>query len=305
MRIAERSPLSRPQDRPARLIALIVLLAGSTAHAQIGDSIASVSYDRFPDSAAPYGQPQQVELQQLRFRAGYPLFLFDKRTILIPGFSYERLEIQQRGDVMFHVGVLHAPTLTLTAVQLVSDRLMLIGSFGVGLASDFDDSVSSDDVQLRATAFGLYKFTPAFSFGAGITYDRLTGSLQPLPAVAIKWRISDRARVRGFVPAAVSADYHVNSWLTAGMQMRLDGNRFHLSESRSGVAGLQLATSTLAIGPKLSFQLAPLLHFDVHASMTAMQRYEVVRRSDDERIDYTTPMLTMGARFWVGPSGWD
>ncbi|WP_394829245.1 DUF6268 family outer membrane beta-barrel protein [Pendulispora albinea] len=282
---------------------LAIFLVAGSARAQVGDSVASVSYERYPYAAAPNNPSAQVGLQVFRVRAGYPI-RFAKGTILIPGLAYELLDFQQRDGRGPHIGALHAPVASLTGIQMITPRLMILASVGAGLASDFDSRVSIDDLQFNVTGMGLYKFSDTFSLGAGVSYNRQTGTLSPVPAVALNWEITDRTRVRGFVPALLNVEYRASPWLTVGVRGTLEGNRFHLSGTKYGRDNLQLAYSTVTVGPKMTFRLADLLHLDVYASAAVWRRYEVFIDGDSVTDKYLSPVALFGARLWVGPSGW-
>jgi len=285
------------------LMALAAFLGTGGARAQVADSLASISYERYPSVSSPRDATGQLGLQVFRFRAGYPFFL-SKQTILIPGLAYELFDFRQSDGAGVNVGALHAPTASLTLAQKFTDRISLIGSVGAGFATDFQDRVSVDDLQFTLTAIGLYKFSDTFSLGAGISYTRQTGTLTPIPAVALNWQLGDRFRVRGFVPALLNIEYRATPWLTAGIRGTFEGNRYHLSEKSTGGDNVQLAYSTITVGPKVTFGLSDLLNVDVYASFAFNRRFEVFVDGDSTGSSYLAPVLFFGARLWVGPSGW-
>lgn len=179
-------------------------------------------------------------------------------------------------------------------------------AFGdVGFASDFSEKLSSEDALLSLTGIGTYKLNDSFTFGVGAVYDRRTGKLAPLPALLLKWRISERARIRGFVPANVTAEYHTTDWLDLGVRASFDGNRFHLGEEKFGAAHLELAYSNLEVGPKVTFNVSDWVHLDVYGAGAVYRRYQVYE--DDESIAKyeLSPVMGYGVRFWIGPSQWD
>ncbi|HWL87249.1 MAG TPA: DUF6268 family outer membrane beta-barrel protein [Polyangiaceae bacterium] len=285
------------------LAAIATFLGTGSARAQVADSLASISYERYPSVSAPLSAPGDIGLQVFRFRAGYPIFL-SKQTILIPGLAYELIDVQRHGGNGPDIGLLHAPTASLTLVQKITDRISVIGVVGGGFASDFQDRVSVDDLQVNLTAFGLYKFSDTLSLGAGVSYTRQTGTLTPLPAIALNWQPVDRFRVRGFVPALVNIEYRVTPWLTAGIRGTIEGNRYHISEKSTGLNNLQLAYSVITVGPKVTFRLADLLHLDVYAAGAFNRRFETFVDGNSTGSAYLAPVVFFGARLWVGPSGW-
>ena len=278
------------------------MLLPRTAFGQVADSLASVSYEYLPKAEALHDPRSQISLGVLRFRAGLPIPL-SKKTILIPGLSYELIDVHVHGTGTPAIADLHAPAANLTLVQMFGDRIMAIASVGAGFASDFRDRVSIDDVLLTATGIVGYKFSDDFTLGVGVGYDRRLGRFQPIPAVVLNWRITDRLRLRGFVPAAVNFEYRATPWLTTGLRGTLDGNTFH-SGHQYGTDGLELAYSTLSVGPKLTFNLVGWTNLDVYAAAAVRRRYEIFVDGNSQNTTYLPPVVAFGARLWFGPSGW-
>jgi hypothetical protein len=195
--------------------------------------------------------------------------------------------------------------LSLSIVQVLTSRLTLVGSVGNGFASDFSRSVESDDFVFTGMALGIYKLTDTFSLGAGIGYDRRTGSLSPIPLIPFKWRISENLRLRGVLPASFALEYRPAKWLSAGVRGALEGNRYHLSEEKFGAGDLQLAYSTFNVGPKLTFHLGNLVNIDLYASMPVYRRYTAYFQGNDISNTDLSPVMGYGIRFWIGPNGWE
>jgi len=281
------------------LVASFLLSVTSAAQAQVSDALASTSFEYFP-SAKNDATGERLRLNVLRVAAGVPIPVA-KRTTLLAAASYEMLDVHPSDSASFQ---LHAPKLTVGVIQGFSERWGMMAFGDVGFASDFSDKVSSEDALLSVTAIGTYKLSQSFTVGLGGVYDRRTGKLAPLPAMLLSWRISERARVRGFVPAHVTAEYRTTDWLDLGIRASFDGNRFHLGEEKFGVPKLQLAYSNLELGPKVTFNLSDWIHFDVYAAGAVYRRYELFHDDESYAKYKLSPVMAYGARFWIGPSQW-
>ncbi len=279
------------------LVAGFLLSVTSAAKAQVSDALAQTSFEYFP-SADNDATGQSLRLNVLRVAAGVPIPVA-KRTLVIAGASYEMLDVHPSDSESFQ---LHAPKLTAGVIQGFSERWGMLAFGDVGFASDFSEKVSSDDALLSVTGIGTYKLSPSFTIGLGAVYDRRTGKLAPLPAMLLSWRISDRARVRGFVPAHVTAEYRTTDWLDLGVRASFDGNRFHLGEAKFGLPKLELAYSNLEVGPKVTFNLSDWIHFDVYAAGAVYRRYELFQDDTSFAKYKLSPVVAYGARFWFGPS---
>src|SRR6478752_2707759 len=282
------------------LFAGCLLTITSAAHAQVSDSLAHVGFEYFPRSKND-ATGQTLQLNVLRVGAGVPIPVA-KRTTLVAGASYELLDIHLSDADSFQ---LHAPKATAGIIQGFSDHWGMMAFVDAGFASDFSDKVSSDDLLLSLTGIGTYKLNDAFTIGLGAVYDRRTGKLGPLPALLLSWRTSERTRIRGFVPAHVSAEYHATDWLDLGLRASFDGNRFHIGESRFQTPNLELAYSNLDVGPKVTFSLNDWVHLDVYAAGAVYRRYELFH-DDESYANYElSAVVSYGARFWIGPSQWN
>jgi hypothetical protein len=290
--------------RARTLLAALGLLAfAPAAKAQMAESLAATSFEYYPRVSTD-DRPGSLELKVFRASAGVPIAMA-KRTTLLVGAAYELIDVNPQGAVGDFSFQLHAPKLTVGVAQGFGERWGVMAFVDGGFASDFSDAIGSEDVLLSVTAVGTYRLNESFTLGAGAAYDRRSGKLAPLPALLLKWRISERTRVRGFAPAFLAAEYHALDWLDLGVRGSFEGNRFHLGQERFDVRGLELAYSTLNVGPRLTFHASEWLHFDVYAAGAVYRRYEMFQ-NDESLARHSLPAsMTYGARFWIGPSSWN
>lgn len=271
----------------------------SVAHAQANDSLASTSFEYYPKSN--YGENGgQLQLNVFRASVGVPIPVAEQTT-LVAGASYEMLDIHPSDSETFQ---LHAPVANFGIIQGLGDHWGIMAFADLGFASDFSDKVGSDDVLASLTGVVTYKLSESFTIGAGAVYDRRTGDLAPLPALLLNLRVAERARVRGFVPSYLTAEYRATNWLDVGVRSTLEGNRYHLGEKFGG-KDLELAYSTLTVGPKVTLSVNDWIHFDIYAAAAPHRRYEVFQNDESVSRTKIDSTIAYGARFWIGPSGWE
>lgn len=278
---------------------LFAFAFASAARAQMVDSVAASSFEYYP--AARNGDfPGETQLNVARVSAGLPIKLTDS-TMLIAGVAYELVDVRPSNSKSFQ---LHAPKASFGVMHDFSERwsALLVGD--VGLASDFSDEVGSDDLLLSLTGIATYKFNDSVKLGAGAVYDRRSGTLMPLPAVLVKWRISERLRVRGFAPVWLNAEYRATRWLDVGARSTFEGNRFHLGKERLLMDDAELAYSNLTVGPKLTFNITDWTHLDVYAAAAVYRRYELFQNDESVARYRLSPVVGYGARFWIAPTDW-
>lgn len=295
------------------LVRLGVVLAAlgwaRTSQAQ-ADSIASMSVEVSPYARTAFDPRLQVSSTLFRVAASVPIVLGGGKTILLPGVSYDRYEFSGRApdtvgrppqNSAFGV-TLHAPMVSFTAVHSVSPKLSFIASVNEGFASDFR-SRDSLEFLFVGRLIGIYKLSDRLSIGAGVGYDRRTGQLTPIPLLPINWQFTRRWRVRGTFPAFLGVDFRASDRLTASLRGAFDGNRFYLS-SDGPQKNLQLAISTISVGPRLTFDLHPFVHLDAYTAVPVYRRYEAFIDNQSVFDAGIRPVVTYGLRLWVGPSGW-
>lgn len=278
---------------------LCLLTTSHFAHAQLADSVVATTVEHYP--AAQSGDlPGKIAINVVRANAGVPLEVGDTTTLIV-GAGYELIDAQPTDANSLQ---LHAVKGVIGVDQRIGKRWELVLLGEAGLASDFVDSVGSNDLLLSATGFVTYAFGDSFKLGAGALYDRRTGELAPLPAVLLKLKLGERFRIRGFAPVWLTAEYHCLDWLDVGVRSNLDGNRFHLGQATWNLDQAELAYSNLTVGPKVTFNFTDWLHLDVYAAGAVYRRFEVFQNDESYLRSDLSPVIGYGARFWIAPSGW-
>ncbi|MDF2695892.1 MAG: hypothetical protein K0S65_4275 [Labilithrix sp.] len=284
------------------LTAALVVSFASSARAQ-ADSLASVQGEVYPYAKRSDVADEQIRFSVFRASLGFPLFL-SKKTLLIPSFAYERVEATTRNHEGQHSLLLQAPSLSLMLIHPLSKRFSILASVGAGFASDFSTPLSGEDVLLSGLGVVIYKASESFSFGAGVSYDRRTGSLLPVPLAILRWQMSKDARLIGAAPSTLSFEYRLKPWLSSGFRAAFNGNRYHFGEAKYGQERLQLAYSNVVVGPKLVFSAGEWLHLEAYAAVTAYRRYDIYLDGDSVGNVSLAPTMGYGVRLWFGPSFW-
>lgn len=137
--------------------------------------------------------------------------------------------------------------------------------------------------------------------GAGV---RRSGELAPMPAVLVKLRLSERLRVRGFVPVWLRAEYRATPWLDVGVRSSFESNRFHVISEEPNVRDAELAYDNLTLGPQVTINLTDWTHLDLYAAGAVYRRYELFEEDERYARGGLSPVIGYGARLWIAPSGW-
>jgi len=299
----QRPHIARSTTAVARVCAVAAALGAlatsSLARAQLADSVAAMSVEQYPGAESD-GVAGETDLRIIRTSVGAPLRLSDETTLVV-GAAYERLDIHTgEGEDL----ELHAPKALLGGIFQLSERWGVMAFGEVGLASSLDGSLGSDDLLMSLTGIATYRMTDSFQLGAGILYDRRSGELAPMPAVTIQLRVSERLRVRGFVPVWMRAELRATPWLDVGLRSSFETNRFHFADGAPTDRNAELAYTNLTVGPQVTFNFSDWMHLDLYAAGAVYRRYEMFDDDQSFAREGLDPVIGYGARFWIAPSGW-
>lgn len=286
--------------------------APRSAHAQLGDlKIASAGYEYYPNARAkrtmlnPDGA--DAAFQVFKASLSVPIVLEKDRTILIPGFRYSLLDIIQDEQSLARdqtpVDALHAMLLKLGLFHYFNDTWGMYVAVSGGLAGDLSGDLSGDDFVIAGQLMGLWTIVPEFTLGAGIGYDRRTGTVSPLPLIAIDWQPTPVFMIRGVVPESLAFRWRTAEWLTLGVEGALEGERYHLSE-RIGVENVEVAYRVVKVGVGATVHWNPWFHTRLYGGAAAARRFEVFVDDDsqgDLKVE-TGPFAAL--ELSIGPSGW-
>lgn len=146
---------------------------------------------------------------------------------------------------------------------------------------------------------------PEFTLGAGVGYDRRTGSVTPLPLLAVSWQPSPRFMLRGIVPESLAARYRAVQWLTLGVEGALEGERYHISgDASGGETNAEVAYSVAKVGVAATAHLNKSLHARVHGGAALRRRFEVYLDDDSQGDLRVATAPYVGVELFFGPSGW-
>ncbi len=297
---------SNRDPRAARFVNALFLTAAllcfwnpGVARAQLADSLAATSFENYP-SGTDGRSGAGTGLNVFRASVGAPIFVSDETTLVV-GAAYERIGVVPSATEAFE---LQGTKATFGIIQGLSEHWGMMAFGDVGLTSDFAEPLGSKDLLLSFTGIATYRWGDRIQLGGGVIYDRRSGTLAPLPALLLNLHLSSRARIRGFFPVWLNAEYRATSWLDVGVRSTFEGNRFHVADGRFGASDVELAYSNLTVGPKVTFHVDDWVHFEVYAPGAVYRRYDLFQHDDRFARSDLAPVMGVGARLFFAPSGW-
>ena len=283
------------------------LMLTAPASAQMGGPV-SLEYTAYPTSRSqdlPENvEPAETRVQNIALSLGVPIQFKSSGTLLFPSFKYNALLLDRRPELDPQLNALHNPALQLVVLQKLSESWTGLAIVSGGLASDLKGDLTRDDAVFTGSLIASYAFSDDFSLGGGVTYDRRTGDLQPLPLVQLNWHLTERLRISGVVPANVIIVWRASEPITLGLSGGLQGNRYHLDEETWGIDEAEVAYSVIQAGPTIAYHVNRLLHLEVTGGWTIRRRAELLLRDETQDVSYLENNAFLSVRLRVGLSGW-
>jgi hypothetical protein len=305
-----------PPCRSVSIPSLVLLLAAGVgvpalARAQAMEiKPARIEYEFYPTAGVQGPGAQagaEARFQSARASLSVPMPV-GETALLIPGLKYQVLDVGQSdanaASDSASVEALHSLALSMGWFQPLGSGWSSFVQVGGGLAGDLTEDIESDDWVVSAQLLALWNVTGELTLGGGVGYDRRTGEVAPLPLVAVNWQPRSDLLLRSVLPQFLSLRYRPEQLLTLALDSGLEGERYHLSESRAGVAHAEVAYSVIKVGPSATLHWTSWFHTRLAGGVALHRRFELY--DDDTSLGDLEvgrgPFA--GLEIWFGPSGW-
>lgn len=213
-----------------------------------------------------------------------PTQLKNNKTILINGFFYGQVRVN---DLENHIAtidqklVLHAISYRFTMIQKLNKKWTFIGLLEPTLASDFESSLSSDDLVIQSMAVASKKISTKLTLGAGLLYSTRFGRPTVIPVVPIKFT-ANKHRIKALIPTKVLYAYAVKPNLDIGIKATINGANFNITGFSNQTDDINKINYTRAnIGPVLYYKPKKIITLELTGGISTNRRYNSVLANDD------------------------
>ncbi len=287
---------------PALLAFMLVSLVSTTSLAQLGElRPVSAGYEYYaPVSFRPNGS--KLAFDTYRANAGFP-FALTPKTFIIPSVGYQLVHAHNTGEQSGSTD-LHNITVGHTLARSFSDRWFGILMVNFGVASNLAGPLTGADLYVSGNVIAMYKIGSAFSIGAGVAYDRRTGSITPVPLGALYWEPVRNFAVRGVIPSSAYVTWRPATLVTLELMSALDGQRFHLSDRSWGDRDASVAYSLVKVGAGARVHFGKLAHLELLGGAVVARRFELFVDDRSDAGGTIPPAPFFGVNLWLGTSGW-
>jgi hypothetical protein len=219
-----------------------------------------------------------LELQIDNWMIGFSLpFQKNEFSTVTHGLEYSRLNINYINSIP-DLGVLvettHSIQYSLVWEKVLNEKWDLLTIVNPGLASEFESSITKDDLILTLAMVGIRKYTERLSIGYGAGFNPNFGTHHPVPVLALRWNNGRNMRIETIFPLNFSFAYRPNSVYDLGMDFTLEGSSYHGDPNKYGAENPQLRYSVAKGGPSITFNLFPWFHLRCAGGFTFLRRLE-------------------------------
>ena len=232
------------------ILCLLIFGAGSNTFAQqiLGES---VDYGHLP-------------LKSFNSSTSFPLIFGGGKTIFVNTVNYGNTVYNYK-DWGFSQGSagdtekFHSLSYSLLFIQQLSQNWQLIAMPEVGLAYDFENDMTSDDITLNGMLIFVRKFSETFSLGPGVVYSLRDQPVFPVPFLMFDWAPIPKVRVEGIIPASVTAFYRLHEMIELGVFIKSNGFNYHGDPDKYAVDNPWLTYSDFSAGPAVQLQFSKIV----------------------------------------------
>ena len=228
-----------------------------------------------------------------------------KKTILIHKIGYANLTattdlnlplVNSKTTRYYHTIIYN-----LGLVQTMNSNWLLVANFIPTLASDFEESLSGDDLLFQANALAVNTKNEKLKYGFGLAYTTRLGRQLVIPMGLLKYE-TKKFELDMVLPNKLSAMVKTNkNVFSYGVKAGLNGGVFNNTSEFQTVSNTVdvVGYSRLTIGPAITIRLKDAINMNIEGGMTVNRRLELID-SNNEIIDRTpqaTPFLGFGISF--------
>ncbi|GAA3509945.1 hypothetical protein GCM10022393_23630 [Aquimarina addita] len=220
-----------------------------------------------------------------------PTKLKNDKTILINGLFYGQVRIN---DLKNHISiidqelVLHSISYRFMLLHKFNKKWAFIGVLEPTLASDFESSLSSDDLVLQSMAIASKTINTKLNVGAGLLYSTRFGQPMVIPVMPIKFN-SNKHRINALLPTRVLYAYEATHNFDIGIKAAVNGANFNLTGFSNQIDDVNKVNYTRAnIGPVIYYKPKKKITLELTGGISTNRRYNLVQENEDV-IETTLP----------------
>lgn len=273
---------------PRLLICLILMTFGYSASAQEVVGI-SVGYEYFPSAELVTPLPDapglEIETSSKYISAAFPLSFQEGKIVVYNNLNYKKVSFSYENHPVNSPVIDQAQYVDYSffMIDSLNAKWKLAAMINPIIASDFESSLSKDDFIIGGILGLIRTVSVKLDWGFGLAYMSDFGAPIPLPFIYLDWKPNPKVIVKGIIPANLLVGRKMNSWFDLGVELAVDGNRFHGSPTKFGNAKPFMRYSEGTLSTLSRFHFKEWLHLNVYAGWGFFRNFEFYEGNNKEQ----------------------
>jgi hypothetical protein len=177
---------------------------------------------------------------------------------------------------------LHAVDVSLGYLHRWSEQWSTIFQFRPGIHSDFED-ISGDDFVWGGMILVQKRLKGKNRAGVGVVHSDSFGDTMFFPVVLFNYYRNEQWFIESLLPMKLDAGYNVSSSFTLGLEGRLKGYQYRLTEEKPWEDSV-LQYREVRVGPYVTYAFHEKAHLRVSSGVVLAQKFELNDDDNDKKL---------------------
>jgi len=224
----------------------------------------------------------EIETRSWSLTGAFPLSFQEGKIMVHNRINYKKTSFSYKNFPVDGTEIEHAQYIEYSffMIDSLSPKWKLAAMLMPILASDFESSLSKDDLIIGGILGLIRTIKPNLDLGFGLAYMSDFGNPIPLPFIYIDWQPAPKWIVNGIIPSNLIIGRQMTDWLDLGLELSVDGNRFHGNPAKFGTPKPYMRYSEGTLSSLARFHFSEWLHLNVQGGWGFYRNFEFYENRD-------------------------
>lgn len=246
---------------------------------------------------------QKIGMNEFRVELRYFAVLKKDKIILVNGINYSNFtfNIEKANFITELSEDFHSLSYNLGLIKILPKRWKLFMSIVPTLATDFGESLTTEDFILQASILATKRSTPFFEYGFGLAYTSSFGVPLPIPLFRLS-RKKNNWKTSAVLPVYALQAYSFSDNTQLGIKLSISGNLYnsYLDSSTTSLDLNKVSYSRILVGPEFRQKLLGDFYLNLTSGLVFRNILEFQDNNSNVEIDFDVKekfFLNVGLKF--------